>query len=773
MERFCTFVVATSLLVSGAVASALPVRETAATASAAPRGEREALTECARYPPGKKFKWSLRGEVDLPALVSAMSVLVCRPFVVPGNLRPTRIHLLAPDVMTAQEAWRLFLSALDTMGLAVEPEGNVLKILDASRARDSAVPFSAEPAARPSPEDQYVTRLLRLEYVSTDDVKAVLDRMRGRYSDVTVYAPTNSLVITDLAANVRRMEELIAQLDVPMGGEHVYVAKLRTLPAQDLASLLQTIFGVAKSSGRAGASANRWSARPSAPSMVRGPPAATSDLSVSQILPEDRTNSLIIVSTEKAYERIYAVIRRLDQTAQAPGATASGLVHVVPLENANADDVAGTLGALGATASRSGSTAGGGRAPPSSWGRGATAQPRGGLFEGEVRVTADKTTNSLVILAGARDYQSARSLIQKLDLPRRQVFIEATILEISVDKARKLGVAWHGGSALGDSNNQSLLFGGSEPTSDINSLVFSPAALSGLAAGLRGPPIPGAATILGLPPGTSIPSFGVFVEALQNNGDVNVVSSPHLLTTDNEKATIQVGQNLPFPGSLGGFPGFGSTGAAGAATPGFGFGTSVQRQDVALKMEITPHVNDSDFVRLEIDNELSDVSNPNFNGLGPATTKRTVKSVVTVRDQQSIVLGGLIKDSVSEQIDKVPLLGDIPILGYLFKHDSKTISKQNLLIILTPYIIKDPTDLRRIFERKLRERCEFMERYSAFRDENDYESEIDYRRKRGLLEEINRAALEAEEEAAEVRAAEAALRGRDADGEIRAPDNRR
>jgi general secretion pathway protein D len=159
------------------------------------------------------------------------------------------------------------------------------------------------------------------------------------------------------------------------------------------------------------------------------------------------------------------------------------------------------------------------------------------------------------------------------------------------------------------------------------------------------------------------------------------------------------------------------------------------------------------------------VSNPNFNGLGPATSKRTVKSVVTIRDQQSIVLGGLIKDSVSQTVDKVPLLGDIPILGYLFKSTSKTITKQNLLIILTPYIIKDPADLRRIFERKLRERREFMERYSAFRDEKDYEAEVDYRRKRGLLEEVNRTAIEAEEEATEMRNAEQLL-GRDLSGEV-------
>ncbi|HZS39731.1 MAG TPA: type II secretion system secretin GspD [Polyangia bacterium] len=769
---------------------AAPGPPPAATAPAANEpplpGEAEALKECKKFPANKKFKWSVRGEVDLMTLLNSMTEMLCRPFIVPGNIRQSKVTILAPDTMTAPEAYRMFLSALEAMGLTVQPEGKVLKVIESNRARESAIPIYGTENNPPS-QDQFVTRLLRLEHVTPDDVKVVLDRLRGRDGDITVYAPTNTLVITDLATNIRRMEEVVTQLDVPMGGEKIFVIKLHTVSAQDMATMLGTIFGVGKAGGGAPAGGKnprlnlQTGTTSVAPSGAPGPPergALGADLAVSQIIPDERTNNLIVVATEKAYQRIYALVKRLDQQALVPGDSSTDRVHVVPLENADADAVAGTLGGLGAGVSRSGSTtAAGGRpgAPPTTGTTGTTGQQGHGgpLFEGDVRVAPDKPTNSLVIVASGRDYITVRDLIKKLDIPRRQVFVEATILEISVDKSRNMGFAWHGGQTLGSGDSQSLLFGGSEPNSQVNSLLFSPAALSGLAAGLRGPPIPGAATILGLPPGTSIPSFGVFVQFLQNNGDVNVVSMPHILTTDNEKATIQVGQNLPFPGSLGGFPGFGAApgagGATGGASPGFGFGTSVQRQDVALKLEITPHVNDSDFVRLEIDNELSDVANPNFNGLGPATSKRTVKSVVTIRDQQSIVLGGLIKDRVSEQVDKVPLLGDIPILGYLFKHTTKSILKQNLLIILTPYIIKDPNDLRRIFERKVRERREFMERFSAFQDERDYEAEVDYRRKRGLLEEINRTALEAEEEANEVRSAEASLRGRDIEGEIQIP----
>jgi general secretion pathway protein D len=735
-------------------------------------GEKEAIKDCRKYPPNKRFKWELRGEVDLMALLNSMAPMLCRPFIVPGTIRQSKVTIIAPDTVTAPEVYRMFLSSLETMGLTVQPEGKVLKIIESNRARESAIPLYGAGQEAPT-QDQFVTSLMRLEHVSPDDVKVVLDRLKSRDGDITAYPPTNTLVITDLASNIKRMEEVIGQLDVPMGGEKIWVIKLHTVSATDMANMLSTIFNVGGKGGTSGKKPpNLQGGVPpgAGPSAERGPPGA--DLSVTQIIPDDRQNMLVIVSTEKAYQRILALVKRLDQ-ANLRGDTTSDLVHVIALENANAEDVAGTLAGLGAAVSRGGGGAGGGGRP------GGTALPppvgvtppgqRAGLFEGDVRIASDKPTNSLVVLAAGRDYITVRELIKKLDIPRRQVFVEATILEISIDKSRKLGVAWHGGTTVGSDPNQSLIFGGSEPSQDVNSILFSPAALSGLAAGLRGPPIPGADRILGLPPGTSIPAFGVFIQALQNNGDVNVVSLPHILTTDNEKASIQVGQNLPFPGALGGFPGVpgGTTGGQPGAIPGasFGFGTSVQRQDVALKLEITPHVNDSDYVRLEIDNELSDIANPNFNGLGPSTSKRTLKSVVTVRDQQSIVLGGLIKDRVSEQVDKVPLLGDIPILGYLFKRTIKSILKQNLLIVLTPYIIKDPGDLRKIFERKVRERREFLERYSAFQDERDYEAEVDYHRKRGLLEEINRTAVEAEIEAEELRAAESTM-GRDINGPV-------
>ena len=738
-----------------------------------------------KFPPGKKFKWSLRNEVDLETLVQWASTFLCHPVIVPQNLRQQKVHIYAPEEISVEEARRMFYATLNSMGLTVQPQGlrgrEVYTVIESNQSHERAVPFIG-PDGTPPSSDQFVTKMVRLKNVSPEEMLAVLQKLKSKDGDIASFGPTQTLLITDAAENIRRMDEVIKLLDqAPLGGDKVWTIKLHNVAASEMAGILEKIF-LPKQQGGAPAAGGRPHvnlANPSAGPSVTGGPSETANvgLTVTAIIPEDRSNTLIIVANERTYQYALAVIHRLDQSG-GPIDSAADRVHVYQLANANAEDLAGTLSGLGigVARGRTGTTSTSGGARP------ASAAPIGGstsstgqstLFEGEVKVAPDKPTNSLVIIASGRDYLTLRDLIRRLDLTRRQVFLEATILEVSLDKARKLGLAWHGGDTVGSGSNQSLLFGGSEPNSSVNSILFSPAALSGLAAGLRGPNIPGAAQILGLPPGTSIPAFGVFVQAIQNNNDVNVVSMPHILTTDNEKATIQVGQNLPFPGMLGGFPGFGgglpgSTGTTGGGT-GFGipgFGTSVQRQDVAIKVEVTPHVNESDFVRLEVDAEVSDVSSPNYNGLGPATDKRTVKSVVVVRDQQPIVLGGLIKDKVAETVDKVPLLGDIPIIGYLFKYTSRTVQKQNLLIILTPYVIKDPSDLRRIFERKIQERKEFLERYSAFQDRNNYDAAIDYRRKRGLLEEINRTAVDAEIEATEIRAAEAAMQGRTWEGPI-------
>ena len=288
----------------------------------------------------------------------------------------------------------------------------------------------------------------------------------------------------------------------------------------------------------------------------------------------------------------------------------------------------------------------------------------GGLFQDEVKIVDDKSTNSLVIYATGKDYLVLRDVIRRLDVPRRQVFIEATVMEISLSKSRDLGLSYHGGIPLFD--NKGLLVGGLK-SGALNSLSpLSLLTLPGLVGGVMGPQFAntGIFSSASSTSGSIIPpQFGLILQALQTNNDVNILQVPNILTTDNEKSLIEIGQNLPFPSAItGGLPQLG--GAGGLSN--FAALQSVQRQNVTLKLEVTPHVNSGDFVRLEIKSTIDDVADKNFS-LGPATNKRTLETVAVVRDQQPVVLGGIMRDSVREAITKIPLLGDIPILGCLFK----------------------------------------------------------------------------------------------------------
>jgi general secretion pathway protein D len=255
--------------------------------------------------------------------------------------------------------------------------------------------------------------------------------------------------------------------------------------------------------------------------------------------------------------------------------------------------------------------------------------------------------------------------------------------------------------------------------------------------------------------GVSLPSFGVLLQALEHERDINVISRPHLTTMDNVKAELSVGQVIPFQ-------------TASLAAGSIGLQSNYQRTPVELRLDVTPHLNDSDSIRLEIDGEVSDVPDgqtPNQAG-GPTTNKRAIKTSIVVHDGDTVVLGGLQKEGMSESVDKIPFLGDIPVLGRLFQFRSRQRTRQELLIVLTPYIVRGPEDQRRIAERKEAERREFIERWSAFKDDSAYETHVDYARKRGLLEEINQTYLAAAREAEAVRAAERALKKPPSEGEV-------
>ncbi len=366
-----------------------------------------------------------------------------------------------------------------------------------------------------------------------------------------------------------------------------------------------------------------------------------------------------------------------------------------------------------------------------------------------MRINFDRPTNSLIVVSSLKDYQSLRRVIERLDSPRKQVFVEAMILEVTLDKNRELGGSFHGALPVNPFNqtSQGLAIGGFNPSKTLN-----PASLLGetMLAGVLGPVLqPDQARSLGFGATSTldIPSFGVLVKALQTNSDVDVLSNPHLLIMNNEEGEISVGSRIPFPVSTIGLGGA-VPGAAGAnPLAGLGIGglfPQVQREKVALEMKLVPHVNEHDIIRLEVDEKISEVA-PGASNLGPSTSERTAKTIVVAKDQQTILIGGLMSDKVINSVQKIPLLGDIPIIGFFFRDTTRHVVKTNLIIALTPYVIADQTDLRRVLEKKMKERREFVERFGGEERPNP-EAQVDYRRKRGMLEEINRAAREVEEE---------------------------
>ncbi|HVV48830.1 MAG TPA: type II secretion system secretin GspD [Polyangia bacterium] len=715
-------------------------------------GEKE-FNSCKKFPSGKRIvKLNLKPDTELGDLIAWISSITCKQFLLPGTIpaNSKKVTIVAPELITPEEAYRLFLGALDSVGLTVQPSGKVLRIIETVKAKSAPIPLYGEDSEVPTNES-YVTRLIRVENADPNEVAQVFGRLKGEQGDVIVYAPQGALIVTDLASNIQRMMAILKQIDQPGSGEKVWIIGVKNTSANEMAQKLGEIFQVAKLGGKGGAT----SSTPPPPNGARLKPGdLTTEMMISKIIPDERSNQLIVIANERAYARVLTLVKKLD----LPIEDGDGRIHVYYCENANCDELAQTIGSVtgipvsGTTGSRTrprSSTS----APTPAPTPGGTGQPLSGanlLFEGEVRLNFDRPTNSLIVVSSLKDYQALRRVLELLDSPRKQVFIEAMILEVTLDKERDLGASWHGVKPqnLFGLSSPSLIVGGLNPA---NTLQPTNALGDTMLAGILGPVLdPTTAQGLGAAATSTvdIPSFGVLIKALQTNSDVDVLSNPHLLIMNNEDGEISVGQKIPFPVST---LGINPAGGSAGSPLGLGLGNlfpQIQRENVALEIKLTPHVNEHDIIRMEVDAKDSELaaSSPT---LGPSTSERSAKTVVVAKDEQTILIGGLMSDKIINSVTKVPLLGDIPILGFFFRNTTKHIVKTNLIIALTPYVINDQSDLRRVLERKMKERREFVERFGG--EERPVEAEIDYRHKRGMLEEINRAAKEVEQEQAEMK----------------------
>jgi len=724
-------------------------------------------------------------KTDIVDVLEQASRWTCRNFIYTDDIARGKITLLSQTPVKAEEAYAAFLAALASNNIAVYPTGKYYKLVRAADSRKAPIPMLGAEDGTPSTE-QPVTKILRLQYADADQLRGILGNFISPQGADIQSIPPDVLVITDLGVNLKRIEKLIQSIDRAGAGDSVRIVQIRFASAKDVADKVNQIFqsqgGVAP--GRPGSRRTVISgARPTPGGQAPGAAAPTApiapsgptEVSITKVLADERTNKLIVIADDKSFQRIQELIDQIDVPTSGEGG-----IHVVFLKNANAEEMAQTLSNLAqgtsgrkTTGAPGGTQVGPGVITPAGMPTAARPAVQQGevtaeLFSGEVKVTADKTQNALLIQAGGADFVAISRLIEKLDRPRRQVFVEAVLLEVNIRNESQFGVNAHGFVPYDTKNGTGLIPIASEPSSRFNSFsIASVASLGGFLTGFAGP-VSAEVKALGL----NLPSIGVLVQALQTNADVNVISTPHLVATDNEESEIAVGNNVPFQAGLvpAGLQNLinSASSSTQAATAANLIGTNslssniapIQRQNVELRLKIKPQINEGGAVRLAIDEQVEEITSTDPQ-LGPTTAKRSVKTQIVAKDQSTIVIGGLIQERSIRSVSKIPVLGSIPIIGWLFRDTVTSRQKTNLLLFLTPYIIRSEADYRRIYELKRKEQEQFVEQFYGRQPGVDVD--VDWSKKAGPYARLHAAV--AEEQAKP----ENGGMGRPGEGTIRAP----
>lgn len=569
-------------------------------------------------------------KVDIRLFIKYISELTGKNFIIDRTVKGT-VSIISPTKISEQEAYRVFESVLSVNGYTTVKAGAIIKIMPTVRARSENID-TLHHGQTSTPEDRIVTQLIPLTHTTPIEMKKVLAPLVSKTSVVIAHTQSGMLIVTDTLSNIQKLLAIIESLDVDYSSDELEVVPLQYATASTLATTITAIFSRAK-----------------APKKGQG--AGTTI----KVVPYDRINALILLAGPGDILRVQRLITMLDTEPEKD----EGNIQVIYLQHARAKTLAAVLTSL--PGQQQGTPKGPKKSP---------------ALSKNVKIMPDEETNALIITASRADFKVLNKVIKLLDIPRRMVYLEALILEVDMDSKFEVGAKWmaagsfdnDSGAALSGWGGEKGISMGDAVGTDSNATIAQGFSLGILKQGIE-------------IAGVTFPNIAAVLKAYRTDNSINVIATPQILTMDNKKAEINVGENVPYIESQ-------NTNSSNQDY------TTYNYKDVSTKLTITPQINQANTLRLEINTEVVKIKGEQT--LTPTTYKRTANTTVIVRDGDTIVIGGIIGHDASESEWKVPILGDIPLLGWLFKTHSTTHRKTNMFIFITPRIVKNPADMASI-----------------------------------------------------------------------------
>ena len=572
-------------------------------------------------------------DADIEAFISQVADITGKSFVLDPRVKG-KVSVLSSEPMNEEGVYELFLSVLQIHGLAAVPAGDVTLVIQQNDVKQAGRSLDARAAVD---SQELLTKVIMIKNTPALDLVPILRPLVAKYGHLAGVKSANALIISDHSININRIEEIIDRLD-RSGSEELEVIQLKEAWVGNVVTMLQSLDPSKVSQGNADNNNTAGSIR---------------------VVADERSNRLIIKGEKTARERIRGLIEQLDQPSYF-----SGSAQVIRLQYADATKLADMLKNL----------------------MGESGSGEEAKVKGDVGIHADEELNALVVRAEPSIMKEVQELVASLDVRRAQVLIESAIVEVTGDVSDALGVQWARGDL--DAPIAGTNFNNAGPDlATIATGVATQNYASAIGSGL---------TIGGFKESGGDIDFGMIIQALKSDSSTNLLSTPSIMTLDNQEAEIVVGQNVPFV-----------TGQTASSTNSNPF-TTIDRQDVGVTLKVIPHIHDGEAIRLEVEATAESVSNTTVAGSADLiTNKRSIKTMILSDNGETIVLGGLIRDDVREVVSKVPLLGDIPLLGWLFRSKSVNQVKSNLMVFLRPTIVSDSGVARTLTEEKFNGIWEF------------------------------------------------------------------